>query len=71
MILTPTVNAHPDRPADLPNTNLTIEDAFTRLGISVTKTGDDDVVPVVKAERTGASTSSQATVSSPAVVCMW
>jgi hypothetical protein len=43
------LHAHPNRPADLPNATLTVQDAFTRLGIAVTKTGGDDVVPVIKA----------------------
>ncbi|MEU6380542.1 hypothetical protein [Streptomyces sp. NPDC046909] len=43
------LHAHPNRPADLPDTTLSIEDAFTRLGVTVTKTGGDDVVPVIKA----------------------
>ncbi|MBC2901805.1 hypothetical protein [Streptomyces cupreus] len=47
------LHAHPNRPADLPNTHLTIEGAFTRLGIAVTKTGGDDVVPVIKAGSDG------------------
>ncbi|WP_328870446.1 hypothetical protein OHT76_10230 [Streptomyces sp. NBC_00287] len=47
------LHAHPNRPADLPDTHLTIQDAFTRLGIAVTKTGGDDVVPVIKAGTDG------------------
>ncbi|CCK31038.1 hypothetical protein BN159_6659 [Streptomyces davaonensis JCM 4913] len=47
------LHAHPNRPADLPDTHLTIESAFTRLGIAVTKTGGDDVVPVIKAGSDG------------------
>ncbi|MFJ7345795.1 hypothetical protein ACIQU3_36630 [Streptomyces sp. NPDC101110] len=43
------LRAHPNRPADLPNATLSVEDVFTRLGIAVTNTGGDNVVPIVKA----------------------
>ncbi|MGV9453260.1 hypothetical protein [Streptomyces sp. NPDC003635] len=47
------LHAHPNRPADLPSARLTVEDAFTRLGITVTRTGGDDQVPVIKAGTDG------------------
>ncbi|WP_330286138.1 hypothetical protein [Streptomyces sp. NBC_00576] len=37
---------HPVRPADLPNIKLTVEDAFSRQGIHVTRTRGSNVIPL-------------------------
>ncbi len=47
-------HAHPNRPATLPNQNLSIETAFSRAGFNVKKTGSDSIVPL-----TGAGTDAQ------------
>jgi hypothetical protein len=43
------LTAHPNRPSDLPNVTLTIEDAFTRQGIRMTNTTQSDVIPIAEA----------------------
>ncbi len=43
------LNAHPNRPVDLPAVTLTIEGAFTRQGLRMTKTSGDDVIPIDEA----------------------
>ncbi|TDO30999.1 hypothetical protein EV643_13423 [Kribbella sp. VKM Ac-2527] len=43
------LQAHPNRPADLPATTLTIEDVFTRQGLRMTKTSGEDVIPIDEA----------------------
>ncbi|MFE0186773.1 reprolysin-like metallopeptidase [Streptomyces sp. NPDC058989] len=37
---------HPVRPQDLPDITLTVEDAFTRQGIQVTRNGGSNVIPL-------------------------
>ena len=39
-------HAHPNRPATLPNQNLTIETVFSRAGFNVKKSGRDSAVPI-------------------------
>jgi len=43
------LSAHPNRPADLPNTTLSIEEVFTRQGIKMVDTGGGDVIPIAEA----------------------
>jgi hypothetical protein len=43
------LSAHPNRPADLPHTTLSIEDAFTRQGIKMTRTAAGDVIAIAEA----------------------
>ena len=43
------LGSHPNRPADLPAVTLTIESAYSRLGVKMTNTGATDVVPVADA----------------------
>lgn len=43
------LHSHPNRPPGLPATTLTIEDAFSRQGIKVTKTAGDSAIPVADA----------------------
>lgn len=40
---------HPNRPATLPNQNLTIQTVYSRAGFDVTKSGKDNVVPMAGA----------------------
>jgi hypothetical protein len=42
-------SSHPNHPASVPNTTLTIADAFARVGIQVTKTGGDSIIPMTDA----------------------
>jgi len=42
-------HAHPNRPATLPNQNLTIETVFSRTGFDVKKSGRDTIVPLAGA----------------------
>lgn len=39
-------SSHPNHPASAPNTTLTLESAYARLGIQVTKTGGDSAIPI-------------------------
>jgi len=41
--------SHPNHPPSVPNTTLSLESAYARLGIRVTKTGGDSVVPIAEA----------------------
>lgn len=41
--------SHPNHPASVPNTTLSLESAYSRLGIRITKTGGDSVVPISEA----------------------
>ncbi len=42
--------SHPNHPPTVPNTTLSLEDAYARVGIRVTKTGGDSVVPISEAD---------------------
>ena len=42
-------HAHPDRPGDLPEETLTIDEVFRRAGFRVTRTGGDSAVPTKEA----------------------
>jgi hypothetical protein len=42
-------HAHPNRPASLPSEELSLEDAYTRAGFRVTKSGGDTIVPTTGA----------------------
>ena len=41
--------SHPNHPPTVPNTTLSLESAYARLGIRVTKTGGDSAVPIAGA----------------------
>ena len=43
------LRSHPNRPADLPDQVLTIEGAYSRLGIKMSRTGGDNVIPATAA----------------------
>lgn len=43
------LHAHPNRPADLPSTTLSIEDVFTRLGLRMTNTNGNNPIPISEA----------------------
>lgn len=43
------LRSHPNRPADLPDRTLTIEDAFAGQGIAMSRTGGGNVIPVAAA----------------------
>ncbi|MEU6393636.1 hypothetical protein [Streptomyces sp. NPDC046939] len=43
------LGSHPNRPADLPNTTLSIEGAFSRFGIAMTQTTGGNAIPIDKA----------------------
>jgi len=43
------LRSHPNRPADLPDQVLTIEGAYSRLGIKMAKSGGDNIIPVAAA----------------------
>lgn len=43
------LHAHPNRPADLPNATLSIEDVFTRLGLRMTNTNGNNPIPIAEA----------------------
>lgn len=38
--------SHPNHPASVPNSTLSLESAYARVGIQVTKTGGDSVIPI-------------------------
>jgi hypothetical protein len=42
-------SSHPNHPPAVPNTTLSLESAYARLGIRVTKTGGDSVIPIGEA----------------------
>lgn len=44
------LSAHANRPADLPHTTLTIEDAFSRQGIRMGNVGSSDIIPISEAD---------------------
>jgi len=44
------LGAHPNRPADLPDATLTIEDTFSRQGIRMSNIGSSDIIPISEAD---------------------
>lgn len=48
-VTTYNLGAHPNRPADLPTSTLSIEDVYTRQGIKMTSTGGGDTIPIAEA----------------------